>query len=186
MTRLVCLLAVLAAGLGIAAGVLAPRTTAPAGLDVRPGLVFAAVVVRLLDGDTAVVRSGRATESVRFVGIDTPEISHEGRPAACYGAAATEATRALLGDGRLTITVAAEARDRYGRVLGYLTPRTGPAAGHDLATAIAATGAARSLRIAPNVGNASTVARAVAAARASGLGLWGRCALATAFPGKKL
>lgn len=186
MTRIACIVAVAALCLGVAVAVLAPRDAGHTGLEVRPGLVFRADLVRLLDGDTAVVRSGRATESIRFVGIDTPEIAHEGKPAACYGGDATTVAHALLGDGRLTITVAAEARDRYGRVLGYLSPETGPAAGRDLATALAAAGAARQLRIPPNTGNASDVGRAVAAARRRRLGLWARCTLATAFPGKKV
>jgi micrococcal nuclease len=186
VTRTACLVALVALCLGVAVALLAPRPRARVGLDARPGLVVPAVVVDLLDGDTAIVRAGAATESVRFVGIDTPEISHEGKPAACFGTDATEITRRLLGDGRLTLTIAAEARDRYGRVLGYLTPATGPAAGGDLATAIAAAGAARQLRIAPNVANASGVVRATALAKQRRLGLWARCTPAAAFPGKKL
>lgn len=186
MPRLLPLLAAIAICLGVAVGVLSPRGETRRGLAVRSGLVFPASLVRLLDGDTAIVQSGGGSESIRFVGIDTPEISHEGKPAACYGLTASAVTQSLLGDGRLRITVAREARDRYGRVLAYLTPLTGPVAGQDLATAIATAGAARQLEIAPNIANAGAVSRAVATAKRQRLGLWHDCTPATAFPGKKL
>lgn len=74
-------------------------------------------VTRVVDGDTLDVlfRNGEK-ERVRLVGIDTPEL------AACYGAAAKRratrlaAARAVVVRGDPTQS----ARDRYGRLLGYV------------------------------------------------------------------
>ena len=42
-------------------------------------------VVSVADGDTFHVDLPTGEETVRVIGIDTPEIAHEERPAACYG-----------------------------------------------------------------------------------------------------
>jgi len=72
-------------------------------------------VVRIHDGDTLTLSTG---EKVRFLQIDTPEIS----PAECYGA---EAHKALIGIiGKLNITLESDPvsdnKDQFGRILRYV------------------------------------------------------------------
>lgn len=85
-------------------------------------------VTRVIDGDTIEVEIGdRAPQSVRMVGIDTPEVT-AGRE--CGGAAATRALRRKLPGGsrvRLISDPTQARSDRYGRLLRYVERR-----GHDL------------------------------------------------------
>ncbi len=81
------------------------------------------MVAKHVDGDTVRVRfPGRAeTESVRFIGIDTPETHGPGGLRECFGKEASARTAALLPVGTaVRLERDAEARDRYGRLLVYV------------------------------------------------------------------
>jgi endonuclease YncB( thermonuclease family) len=84
------------------------------------GLLVAARVVRVHDGDTQtyrIVRTGRVV-TVRVVGVDTPEIPPQ--PTECDGPKAAAAARGVLRSGRrvwLRVDRAAGTTDRYGRAL---------------------------------------------------------------------
>ncbi len=71
----------------------------------------------VLDGDTVVLWSG---EKVRYKGINTPEIAHEGRPAEPFGLRAKRFNRQLVEGRRVFIVTKGRSRDRYGRTLAYL------------------------------------------------------------------
>ena len=78
-----------------------------------------AVVVRVVDGDTLVVQVGGATERVRVLGIDTPEVD----PAECGADRATAQARRLLPAGAIVRLVGDRSqadRDRYDRLLRYV------------------------------------------------------------------
>ncbi len=131
-----------------------------------------ALVVDVIDGDTIVVRSGPRTETIRLIGIDTPEIAHHGRPAECHGPEAAAHLARLAPPGSVVeLSVGREARDIYGRLLAHIATATEP----DVAVRLAADGMARPLAIAPNLATADRVADAATAARRAGLGLWGVC-----------
>ena len=135
----------------------------------------AATVVAVVDGDTVRVRfAGRSsTESVRLIGIDTPETHGPGGLRECFGAEASARTVALLPPGtavRLERDV--EARDRYARLLAYVHRRPD---GLFVNLALAKEGFAAPLSIPPNIAHAPDFAAAAASARDAGLGLWGRC-----------
>jgi micrococcal nuclease len=137
-------------------------------------------VSRVVDGDTIVV----GDEHVRVIGIDTPEIAHDGEPAACYGDEAAAFVREAIAGRRVVLTVGREPRDRFGRLLADVRPQEGPLAGRDLAEVIAERGFARTLAIAPNDHAAATLARLVDDARRARRGLWAACGFAQAFPGR--
>jgi micrococcal nuclease len=137
-----------------------------------------AVVVRVVDGDTAVFRlaDGRQ-EKVRFIGIDTPESTIEHEP---YGKEASAYTKRLLPRGRrVWLETDADLRDRYGRLLAYvwLEPPTGDPAldarSKMLNARLALDGYATQLTIPPNVRYAQIFAACVAEARSARRGLWG-------------
>src|SRR4051812_29354796 len=59
-----------------------------------------ATVVRVVDGDTIVVRlAGGAEEHVRYIGIDTPESVKPGTPVQCFAKQASDANARLV-EGR--------------------------------------------------------------------------------------
>jgi micrococcal nuclease len=177
MRRLVPLLAARTALLclpglaGLAAG--CSGTASPSGST--PGTVVApnATVIDVADGDTIVVRVAGQRETVRLIGIDTPETKDPDEPVQCFGPEATKATEALLPRGTaVRLERDAEPRDQYGRLLAYVY-RTD---GLFVNLALAEQGFADVLSIAPNTAHAGDVRAAVDAARAGGRGLWGGCA----------
>jgi micrococcal nuclease len=80
-------------------------------------------VVTVVDGDTIKVRLADGTrETVRLVGIDTPESRRPGTPVECGAKrAASELRRLVLRrDVELVRDRTQAARDRYGRMLAYV------------------------------------------------------------------
>jgi micrococcal nuclease len=136
----------------------------------RPGT---ATVVRVVDGDTLVVRVGGADEPVRLIGIDTPETVAPGRPVECYGAEASDHLAALTPAGtdvRLERDV--EARDVYDRLLAYVYRADD---GLFINRAQVEGGYAEAKDYPPNSAHRTELQQVQAAARAGGAGLWGAC-----------
>lgn len=79
-------------------------------------------VVRAVDGDTLEVKTAFSKETVRLIGIDTPESVRPGVPVECGAEAAHEFTQKLTsGDEsvRLESDPTQDSEDRYGRLLAY-------------------------------------------------------------------
>jgi len=93
----------------------APSPQAPPG---APALTRA-TVTRHTDGDTAHLRlDGGATEKVRFIGIDTPEVGEQSEP---YGTeAAAYTAKAIPKGATVWLEFDAELRDKHGRMLAYV------------------------------------------------------------------
>jgi micrococcal nuclease len=83
------------------------------------GLVNAKVV-RVVDGDTVVVRYKGREERIRLIGVDTPETVHPNKPVEAYGEEAKEYTKKKLEEKDIQIEFDVQERDRYGRLLGYI------------------------------------------------------------------
>lgn len=149
---------------------------------VQPGW---ASVEEVVDGDTVRIAIAGRTETVRVVGIDTPEVERSGKPGGCYGREAAAVTRGWLKGREVRVEPAREQRDRYGRLLASLEPRDGPIGGRDLARSLALAGYARPLVIPPNVDDAPTIEEFTRLAREEGRGLWGACGFERSFPGKR-
>src|SRR2546429_383079 len=76
-------------------------------------------VILVEDGDTIKVRVSGKAETVRFIGIDTPEVKDPRKPVQCFGRAASAKTHELL-DGksvRLEGDPQNSDRDKYHRLL---------------------------------------------------------------------
>lgn len=130
-------------------------------------------MVRVVDGDTVRVRLGEVEESVRLIGIDTPETRGPGGLRECFGQEATRRVEALLPKGtRVRVVRDVEPRDRYRRLLAYLYRQED---GMFVNLALAREGFAAPLTIPPNVAHAEEIVAAAAGARRESLGLWGRC-----------
>jgi micrococcal nuclease len=133
----------------------------------------AGVVVRPVDGDTVIVRIGHAQESVRLIGIDTPESVSQVTPVECYGPEAKHRTAELLPPGTpVLLQRDVEARDKYDRLLAYIT-RTSDGAFINLL--LVEEGFAGSFRFPPNTAHEAEFAHAEAAAKADERGLWPAC-----------
>jgi micrococcal nuclease len=146
---------------------------AAGGGDAGTGEPGRAEVVRVVDGDTIVVRIAGADERVRLIGIDTPESVDPRSPVDCFGPEASRATADLLPPGtpvRLVRDV--EARDRFDRLLAYVYKVDD---GSFVNLTLAATGYADVATFPPNVAHTDELVAAVAEARAAGRGLWGAC-----------
>lgn len=79
-------------------------------------------VSEVIDGDTIKVKRADGTEvSVRYIGIDTPEIKHkEGDTDEPFGASATLANVVLLSGKTVYLVKDVSEVDRYGRLLRYV------------------------------------------------------------------
>lgn len=85
----------------------------------QPGLYQ---VTHFDDGDTIVVNEAGQTETVRLIGMDTPEVKYPRKPVQCYGAEASANTKSLLRGQkvRLEPDPLGDNRDKYHRLLRYI------------------------------------------------------------------
>lgn len=76
-------------------------------------------VVRVVDGDTVVAKIDGKEQSIRIIGIDTPEATSK---VECYGPEASAAASRLLSDKwiKLSSDSTQDKVDRYGRLLRYV------------------------------------------------------------------
>lgn len=132
-------------------------------------------VVRVVDGDTIVVRIGDRDERVRYIGVNAPELAdlEQGAAAECGAIAALEANRELV-EGR---TVALERdvsdRDRFGRLLRHAWVERD---GWRLVSAeLVESGAVRARSYPPDTIRDPELERAEREARSGGRGIWASC-----------
>ncbi len=129
-------------------------------------------VVAVVDGDTVRVRVDGREETVRYIGVDTPETKRPGGPVECFGPAASAANQRLVGGREVRLEVGEEDRDRYDRLLAYVY-RAGD--GRLVNETLLHEGYARPLAIAPNVDHADAFSALADEAREAGRGLWSAC-----------
>jgi len=79
-------------------------------------------VIKIVDGDTIKVDIGGSIETVRMIGIDTPEIKDPRKTVQCFGKEASERTKELLENKmvRLDADSTQTDRDKYSRLLRYI------------------------------------------------------------------
>lgn len=79
-----------------------------------------------VDGDTVKIRIAnppaelRETETIRLIGVDTPETVHPRQPAQFFGREASDFTKAQLLGKTIYLAFDWDLRDRYGRLLAYI------------------------------------------------------------------
>ncbi len=85
----------------------------------QPGLYS---VDHFIDGDTIAVKMGDKIESVRLIGVDTPETHKPNTPVQCYGPAAASYTKNIIGNNHVRLATDSKStnRDRYNRLLRYV------------------------------------------------------------------
>ena len=167
MTRLTQLTALLV-GVGTLATGCSPLRVSPD----QQGRIHGRIV-RVVDGDTVVVSMSRRTETIRLIGVNTPETHHPTKPVECFGPEASAHTAALLPAGTdVWVERDTESRDRYGRLLAYVHRSSD---GLFVNLHLVAGGWAVPYPFPPNTTYESEFASAANDAHASSLGLWGKC-----------
>ena len=133
----------------------------------RPGSVQVTAVV---DGDTVEVTTAGRRETVRLLGVDTPETVHPHRPVECFGPEASAFTRSRLLGRTVHLSFDRVRRDPYGRLLAYLEVD-----GRPFNDELLAGGYATVLVIPPNGAHGRRLLGRELEARRARRGLWGAC-----------
>jgi len=77
-------------------------------------------VTRVVDGDTVHVSLNGADETVRLIGVDTPETVKPNSPVQPHGKEASDYTRSQLEGKTVYLEKDVQERDKYGRLLAYI------------------------------------------------------------------
>lgn len=136
------------------------------GPDGGLGKLQAVQVVTVYDGDTVELKDGRR---VRLVGINTPEVAHPPKAEEPLGQSATQLLKEKIGDKPLWLQTGKQAKDHYGRTLGYLFT----AEGNNIIAELLYSGAGFQVAIPPNLAYSDCYSRAASQARQQGRGVWG-------------
>lgn len=124
-------------------------------------------VVSVVDGDTIKIESG---QTVRYIGIDTPETKHPTKKVQCYGKEASQRNQALVQDQYVRLEKDVSETDRYGRLLRYVW------VGETLINQqLVAEGYAVASSYPPDVAKQPLFRTAEQIAREEGRGLWSAC-----------
>jgi micrococcal nuclease len=84
-----------------------------------------ALVVRVVDGDTIVVRLGGEDRRLRYIGMDAPETVRPDHPVEWMGPEASEANRRLVEGRSVVLEKDVSETDRFGRLLRHVWLRDG-------------------------------------------------------------
>ena len=76
----------------------------------------------VIDGDTVVLADG---QKVRYIGINAPELAHDGQKAEPYGNAAKRFNASLVDRKKIRLGFDKERNDQYERLLAYIFLKDG-------------------------------------------------------------
>ena len=79
-------------------------------------------VAEVIDGDTITVEINNQIETVRFLGIDTPEVPNPYKPEGCFGKEASQKAKELLENKKVYLIPdpLSSDKDKYNRLLRYV------------------------------------------------------------------
>ena len=75
------------------------------------------IVTEVIDGDTIELGDCR---KIRYMGIDSPETVHPGKPVECYGNESSDHNKEILQDKKVILFSGSKDRDVFGRYLRYI------------------------------------------------------------------
>jgi micrococcal nuclease len=163
----------------VAAILLRPWDALRHGSDPEASRTLDGRVARAVDGDTLeVALDDGATETVRLIGVDTPETVKPDTPVQCFGPRASAFEHHRVEGRRVRLLTGVEPRDYYGRLLAYVWVEGRPpwrGGGSSLEVALLRRGLARTLTFHPNDRFAHKFERLAQKAARSGKGLWNAC-----------
>lgn len=128
-------------------------------------------VVKVVDGDTIVLEN---KQTVRYIGIDTPETVDPRRPVGCYGKEASNVNKALVEGKMVRLEKDISETDKYNRLLRYiyLPTENGELFVNDY---LVRQGFAKSSSYPPDIKHQDQFTQAQQEARENSRGLWGAC-----------
>jgi micrococcal nuclease len=121
-------------------------------------------IERVIDGDTVETAAG---DSIRLLGVDTPEIDWENNNYEFYASEARDFTVKHLKDQNVVLEYDKERKDQYGRILAYIYQD-----GQNFYQKLLQNGYATLMIVEPNDKYESEFKAAAAAARESRSGIW--------------
>jgi micrococcal nuclease len=124
-------------------------------------------VIEVLDGDTVIIDDGRRS-SVRYLGIDTPEMARQDSPGDPMAEEAKGYNEELVGEKQVKLEFDREKYDRYGRMLANVYVD-----GVFVNLELLRKGYARHLIIEPNRKYEDSIMSAVKEAMKNRRGIWG-------------
>lgn len=127
-----------------------------------------AKVARVIDGDTIQLSDG---QTVRYIGVDTPETVAPNQPVACYGHEASEKNKELVEGKTVYLEKDVSETDRFQRLLRYVYLETGEMVNELLVR----DGYAQVATFPPDVKYEQRFLEAQRTAREANRGLWGAC-----------
>jgi micrococcal nuclease len=125
-------------------------------------------VVRVIDGDTIEVERSGEFATVRYIGIDTPEVKHPNQTGECYGEEAKNENVRLVDGMPVRLVRDVSDTDQYGRLLRYVYYED-----TFINLALVQGGFAEAKTYNPNVAKQSELDTAETAAVAAKRGIWG-------------
>ena len=140
----------------------------PEGVEIDGEL---AIVVDVVDGDTIKVERGNGAESVRYIGIDTPETVDPSEPVQPFGPEATAANEELVGGKWIMLEKDTSEVDRFGRLLRYVWVPT-PEGVLSVNNELVRRGLADVKAYEPDTRYHEALAQTLAQAKADGVGMW--------------
>lgn len=80
------------------------------------------LVTKIIDGDTLIININDKEESVRLIGVDTPEIKDSQKTVQCFGNEASEKAKQLMENQKVKLEADTSQNDRdiYNRLLRYV------------------------------------------------------------------
>ncbi len=139
--------------------------------DERASVIPRARVLEAVDGDTLdVVLASGERDTVRILGVDTPETHHPTKGVECFGPEAAAYTARRLVGRIVRLEPDVEERDLYGRRLAYVILDD-----RRFDDELLRGGYARLLVLDPNRAHARELLAAELDARRHRRGLWGEC-----------
>lgn len=144
----------------------------PQSPTVQPAVLETAKVTRVMDGDTIQVSRNGKTETVRLIGVNTPETVDPKKPVECYGPEASAETKQALEGKQVSLEADPSQgdRDKYGRLLRYVYLH-----GENVSYYLIQMGYGREYTYDKPYKYQKDFQQAQAAAQQAGFGLWARC-----------
>lgn len=135
--------------------------------DKKPAQTAEWTVVDVIDGDTVTINDAD-NSSVRYLGIDTPEIAYQDSPGDPLSEEAAEFNRQLVRGKNIRLEFDENRYDVYGRLLAHVYVD-----GERVNEMMLREGLATPLIIEPNLKHAEAMYSAASEARSNKKGLWG-------------
>lgn len=127
-------------------------------------------VVRIVDGDTFIITYNGKNQSVRLIGVDTPESVKPNSPVEYYGKEASDYTKSLIEGKNIRLEFDVEDRDKYNRLLAYVYLEDG----RMLNEVLIGEGYAQLMTVPPNVKYSEKFVSLQKEARKEKKGLWNK------------